>query len=49
VRPNQVAAIKAQVRRFSFAELRTLAADAMKLDNSAEVRKLASGFLQKET
>ncbi len=49
VRPNQVAAIKAQVRRFSIAELRTLAADAMKLDNSAEVRKLASGFLQKET
>jgi phosphocarrier protein FPr len=48
VRPNQVAAIKAQVRRFSIAQLRTLAADAMMLDNSAEVRKLASGFLQKE-
>ncbi len=48
VRPNQVAAIKAQVRRFSIAGLRTLAADAMKLDNSAEVRKLAATVLQKE-
>ncbi|MGC9157453.1 MAG: phosphoenolpyruvate--protein phosphotransferase [Terracidiphilus sp.] len=47
VRPNQVAAIKAQVRRFSIPELRTLATDAVKLDNSAEVRKLAAGFLQK--
>jgi phosphocarrier protein FPr len=47
VRPNQVAAIKAQVRRYSTVELQTLAADAMKLDNSAEVRKLAAGFLQK--
>jgi phosphocarrier protein FPr len=47
VRPNQVAAIKAQVRRFSIVELRALATDAMKLDNSAEVRKLAAGFLHK--
>jgi phosphocarrier protein FPr len=48
VRPNQVAAIKAQVRRFSLAGLQALAADAMKLDNSAEVRKLAATVLQKE-
>ncbi|PSH05628.1 MAG: phosphoenolpyruvate--protein phosphotransferase [Acidobacteria bacterium] len=48
VRPNQVAAIKAQVRRFSIGELQTLAADAMKMDNSANVRKLAGGFLQRE-
>jgi phosphocarrier protein FPr len=48
VRPNQIAAIKAQVRRFSLAGLRTLAADAMKLDNSAEVRKLAAAVLHKE-
>ncbi len=48
VRPNQVAVIKALVRRFSISELRTLATDAIKLDNSAEVRELVAGFLQKE-
>jgi phosphocarrier protein FPr len=48
VRANQVAAIKAQVRRYSAAELKTLATEAMKLDNGAEVRKLASSFLEKE-
>jgi phosphoenolpyruvate-protein kinase (PTS system EI component) len=48
VRPNQVAAIKAQVRRFSVAELRTLAEAAMKLDNGAEVRKLAAAGLTRE-
>ena len=48
VRPNQVAAIKAQMRRFSTAELQALAAEAMKLDNSAEVRNLASVRLRKE-
>jgi phosphocarrier protein FPr len=46
VRPNQVAAIKAQVRRFSTGELQTLAAEAMKLDSAADVRKLA-GNLQR--
>jgi phosphocarrier protein FPr len=48
VRPNQVAAIKAQVRRFSTVELQALAAEAMKLDNSAQVRELASVRLRKE-
>jgi phosphocarrier protein FPr len=48
VRPNQVAAIKAQVRRFSVAGLRTLAEAAMKLDNGAEVRKLAATGLKRE-
>jgi phosphocarrier protein FPr len=48
VRPNQVAAIKAYVRGFSIAGLRTLAEDAMKLDNGAEVRKLAAAGLEKE-
>jgi phosphoenolpyruvate-protein kinase (PTS system EI component) len=47
VRPNQIATIKAQLRRLSTVELQALTADAMKLDNGAEVRKLAAGFLQK--
>jgi phosphoenolpyruvate-protein phosphotransferase/dihydroxyacetone kinase phosphotransfer subunit len=47
VRPNQVAAIKAQVRRYSLAELQEFAAEAMKKDNGTEVRKLAATFLQK--
>jgi phosphocarrier protein FPr len=46
VRPNQVAAIKAQVRSFSVAELRAVAEHAMKLDNGAQVRKLAAGLIK---
>jgi phosphocarrier protein FPr len=46
VRPNQVAATKAQVRRFSVAELRAVAEHAMKLDNGAQVRRLAAGLIE---
>jgi phosphocarrier protein FPr len=48
VRPNQVAAIKAQARKLSIVELSQLTKEAMNLDNSAEVRKLAAGFMRKE-
>lgn len=41
VRPNQVAAIKAQVRMFSAEALRRLAKDAMARDGAAEVRLFA--------
>lgn len=44
-RPNQVAAIKAQIRRFSLEQLRRLAGEAMLRDNSAEVRLLAQEVL----
>jgi phosphocarrier protein FPr len=47
-RANQVAAIKAQMRLHSVEELQSLAEMAMKLDNGAEVRKLAANFLKKE-
>jgi phosphocarrier protein FPr len=45
VRPNQVAAIKATLRRFSTERLREAATQAMQLDDAAAVRKLASKLL----
>jgi len=48
VRANQVGAIKAQVRRYSAAELTRLAEMAMHSDNGAAARKLAASFLEKE-
>ncbi|HVJ06585.1 MAG TPA: phosphoenolpyruvate--protein phosphotransferase [Candidatus Saccharimonadales bacterium] len=47
VRPNRVAAIKAEMRNFSIGELQMLAAEAMMRDNSAAVRELVSSFLEK--
>src|SRR6266568_2822058 len=47
VRPNRVAAIKAEMRKFSIGELQMLAAEAMMRDNSAAVRELVGGFLGK--
>ncbi len=46
VRPNRVAAIKAEMRKFAVSELQTLAAGAMTLDNSAAVRELVKSFLE---
>ncbi|MDR3436743.1 phosphoenolpyruvate--protein phosphotransferase [Telmatospirillum sp.] len=45
VRPNQVAAIKAQIRRVSTVTLRELADKARQCDNSVEVRQLAREVL----
>jgi phosphocarrier protein FPr len=45
VRPNQVAAIKAQIRRVSMATLRDLADRALRQDTGTEVRRLARATL----
>jgi phosphocarrier protein FPr len=48
VRANQVAAIKAQVRRYSISALQDLTAKALDLRNGAEVRSLAAELLKNE-
>ncbi|MBZ5616746.1 MAG: phosphoenolpyruvate--protein phosphotransferase [Acidobacteriia bacterium] len=45
VRPNQIAAIKATLRRFSMERLRDAAAQALLLDDAAAVRELARKLL----
>jgi multiphosphoryl transfer protein len=45
VRPNQIAAIKATLRRFSAERLREAADQALQLDDAAAVRKLARKLL----
>ena len=47
VRPNQAASIKALFRGLELAELERIAAQALKLQNAAEVRRLIGDYLQK--
>lgn len=46
VRPNQIAAIKAQIRKISTGSLRQLAENAMQCDSGAEARRMAERFLK---
>ena len=47
MRPNRLAAIKAQLRRFSTEMLQGLARDAMQCDSSQEMRRLADNVCRR--